>query len=501
MSTREITPTVPAAPPAAAPLPVGKTPAARADILQGPLAKSVFMLAYPSVATMLLQTTNGFLDRFFVGHLEAGPEAQAAVTVSSSLMFALMAAGMAISVGTTALVARAIGGDKSAGNADARAAGEEMREQAVKAAEQSLVLSVLLSVLIAIPMWLFRTQLLSAFGLQAAAQGLAANYLGVTILGLPTLFSMLAMNGAFRGMGDTVRPFYVTLGANCVHAFLNYCLIFGNFGFPRLGLVGGATALICSQAVATGLYAFFIRRSKLGAMRFFPRLEWDWVQRIGRIGLPASGQQLVRVGSMLLFQGLITQMGAGDAALAAIGVGLMSESIAFMPGFGYSIAASAFVGQNLGAGNAPRAEAGGWSATWQAVGVMSAMGILFWIFAEAFARFFVPHLPVETAERAASVEATVGLIISYLRTAAWSEPFLALGMVLTGALQGAGETKSPAVLTVVTMLFLRVTLCFAALHFGYGMIGAWWAMSFSTMVQGVATAWLFKQGAWKTKEV
>jgi hypothetical protein len=70
----------------------------RAEILHGPLGKSVLMLAYPSVATMLLQTTNGFLDRFFVGHLEAGPEAQAAVTVSNSLMFALMAAGMAISV-------------------------------------------------------------------------------------------------------------------------------------------------------------------------------------------------------------------------------------------------------------------------------------------------------------------------------------------------------------------------------------------------------------------
>ncbi|MBC8142544.1 MAG: MATE family efflux transporter [Armatimonadetes bacterium] len=482
MSTQRVTPV--SASDVAAKLDTNKP---RAEILEGPLAKSVFMLAYPSVATMLLQTTNGFLDRFFVGHLESGPAAQAAVTVSSSLLFALMAAGMAISVGTTALVARAIG--------------EGDRESAVKAAEQSLMLSLILSVLIAVPMWLFRTQILTAFGLQPEAQGLAGNYLGVTILGLPTLFSMLAMNGAFRGMGDTVRPFYVTLGANLVHAFLNYCLIFGNFGFPALGLVGGAVALICSQAVATALYAFFIRNSDLGAMNFFPRVEWDWIKRIGKIGLPASGQQIVRVGSMMIFQILLARLGAGDAAVAALGVGLMAESIAFMPGFGYSIAASAFVGQNLGANNPKRAAAGGWAATWQAVAIMSLMGVLFWIFAENFARFFVPHLPGETVARAESVEATVALIVSYLRVAAWSEPFLALGMVITGALQGAGETISPAYITVATMLVMRVSLCYFVLTAGYGTEAAWWVMSVSTMVQGVATAYLFKRGNWQTKRV
>ncbi len=489
MSTQRVTPVSPVAATDVRSTPDTKRPTdkKRADILHGPLGKSVFMLAYPSVATMLLQTTNGFLDRFFVGHLEAGPEAQAAVTVSSSLMFALMAAGMAISVGTTALVARAIG--------------EGDRKHAVEAAEQSLILSVLLSVIIAVPIWLFRSVILTAFGLQLAAQSLAGNYLGVTILGLPTLFSMLAMNGAFRGMGDTVRPFYVTLGANIVHAFLNYCLIFGNFGFPKLGLVGGAVALVCSQTVATLLYAFFIRKSELGAMRFFPRIEWDWIKRIGKIGLPASGQQLVRVGSMMIFQVLLARLGAGDAAVAALGVGLVAESIAFMPGFGYSIAASAFVGQNLGAGNPKRAAAGGWAAAWQAVAIMSVMGVLFWVFAENFAQFFVPHLPGESAARAASVDATVVLIVSYLRTAAWCEPFLALGMVTTGALQGAGETVSPAYITVATMLIMRVSLCYYVLSAGYGTDAAWWVMSSSTIAQGLATAYLFKLGRWQTKRV
>ncbi len=459
----------------------------RAEILHGPLSKSVLMLAYPSVATMLLQTTNGFLDRFFVGHLEAGPEAQAAVTVSNSLMFALMAAGMAISVGTTALVARSIG--------------EGDIDRAKKATEQSLALTLMLSFLIAIPMWLLRMPILEAFGLQAGARELAAQYLGITILGMPMLFAMLTMNGAFRGMGDTVRPFYVTLGANLVHAGLNWLLIFGNWGFPKMGLPGGATALAVSQAVSTLLYVLFLRRSLLAGVRFFSPIDWEWTRRIARIGLPAAGQQLVRVGSMLTLQILVARMGAGDAAVAALGVGLVSESIAFMPGFGYSIAASAFVGQNLGANQPKRASAGAWSATWQAVAIMSVMGVMFYFFAEPFARFFIPHLDGESATRAAQVEETVKLTASYLRVAACSEPFLALGMVLTGALQGAGETISPTLITVVTMVFLRVPLAYFLLAGGYGTEGAWWAMSISTIAQGIATAYLFRQGGWQRTRV
>lgn len=459
----------------------------RAEILHGPLGKSVLMLAYPSVATMLLQTTNGFLDRFFVGHLEAGPEAQAAVTVSNSLMFALMAAGMAISVGTTALVARSIG--------------EGDIERAKKATEQSLILTILLSMVIAIPMWLLRMPILEAFGLKEAARELAAQYLGITILGMPTLFAMLTMNGAFRGMGDTVRPFYVTLGANLVHAALNWLLIFGNWGFPKMGLPGGATALAISQAVSTLLYVVFLRRSLLAGVRFFSPMDWEWTQRIAKIGLPAAGQQIVRVGSMLTLQILVARMGGGDAAVAALGVGLVSESIAFMPGFGYSIAASAFVGQNLGANQPKRANAGAWAATWQALAIMSAMGVLFWVCAEPFARFFIPHLDGESATRAAQVESTVALTAMYLRAAAWSEPFMALGMVLTGALQGAGETVSPTLITIVTMLFLRVPLAYFLMSSGHGTEGAWWAMSISTMVQGLATAFLFRQGSWQRTRV
>ena len=462
-----------------------KEEARRKIILEGDVWKGVLAVALPSVATMVLQTTNGLLDSFFVGSL--GPQALAAITVGGSLMFALMAAAMAVSVGTTALVARFVG----EGNyTDARTA-----------TKQSILLAILISFAVGIPMLFLRYPLLRALGLHEEALHLAARYLLVTILGMPSLFLMLIMNGAFRGLGDTVRPFWVSLGANCVHAGFNYLLIFGHFGFPRMGLPGGALALVLSQIMAAALYFVFLPTTPLyGALTGSWRFDLDWGKRIARIGLPASAQQLIRVGSMLAFQSLLAHSADKDTAVAALGVGLRSESIAFMPGFGYAIAASAFVGQNLGARHVKRANTGAWAATWQAVAVMSFMGLLFATFADPFSRVFIKHAAGETAIQAAQVDEAIRLTAAYLHVAMWSEPFLALGMVLTGALQGAGETVSPTAITVVTMVCLRLPLgWFLLRHFGVH--GAWWAMTVSTIAQGILTVFLFRQGNWRKKRL
>lgn len=472
-----------------------RTSLARPEILTGPIHQGVLKVAIPSVATMLLQTTNGFLDRFFVGHL--GVDALAAVTSSSSLMFALMSAAMAISVGTGALVGRFVG--------------EENQKDAEQATRQSIVFAIVIAVVVGLLMYVLRDSLLSLLGLTARPRALAHDYLNYTLLGLPSLFTMLVLNGAFRGLGDTKTPFWVSLGANAVHAAGNYLLIFGNLGFPRLGLPGGALALVVSQLVATILYLLFLRRTALknslsllrNGVRGVFDLAWGW--RIGRIGLPASFQQLLRVGSMLAFQGILARSAAtpqaGSAAVAALGVGLVSESIAFMPGFGYSIAASAFVGQNLGARQVKRAHQGAWAAALQAIGVMAVMGGVFYVFAEPFAHLFVRPDHANAAEQASSAE-TIALAVSYLRIAAWSEPFLALGMVLTGALQGAGETKTPTLLTAFTMIVFRLPLAWLlASYLGYGAVGGWYAMSLSTVVQGLLTYQIFRQGHWHRTRV
>lgn len=442
-------------------------------ILEGPIGRGVFLIAVPSVAMMLVNTLNGFLDRFFVGQL--GPEAIAAVTICTSWMWLLLAAAMAVSTGTSALVGRFVGG----GN----------HTDAEHATRQSIILAFLIALVVGVSLAFGRMPILRLQGVGHDALPLASQYLLILAIGQPLQFLNMIIGGAFRGLGDTQRPFYVTLGSVGIHAVGNWLLI------PRMGIAGGALALMLSQVIALGLSIHFLKHTVLVKSLTGPwTLSKEWATRILRIGIPAAFQQVIRVGSMLIFQGFLARSEAGSAAVAALGVGLVSESIAFMPGFGYSIASSAFVSQNLGAGQVQRANAGAWAATWQAIGVMSVMGLIFYFFAPPFAHLFLRH--GADAAQNARVDETMALAIAYLKIAAVAEPFLALGMGLIGALQGAGETISPTVLTVVSMVLFRLPLAWFLMRTN-GIEGAWWSMSLSTILQGILTIVVFRQGRWR----
>ena len=435
------------------------------------LHRAVWMLAWPSVLTMLLQTLNSFTDRFFVGHL--GSNALAAVGVGGQFMFLLFSVGMSISIGTSALIARFTGAKEP--------------DKATLAANQSVWIAFLSAFACMVLVWPLRHLVVGWMGVNPQAAALCVQYLSVTILGIPALFLMLILSSVFRGLGDTVTPLRVMIGVNIVHLGGDWLLIFGHWGFPRMGLVGGAVALIASQVIGALLYLWFLRDSPVrGLMTRLKRLDMEWARRILNIGLPAAGQNLSRVLSMMIFTGVLARSPQATAAVAALTIGLTSESIAFMPGFAFSMAASTLTGQNLGAGNPNRAERAAWAALLQGLAVMVFMGAVFFTFATPFTHIFT-HDPK-----------VVPLAVAYLKIIALSEPFLALGMILTGALNGAGDTKAPALAGIVTMWLVRLPVAWIAIYpLHLGAVGAWWGMSLSTALSGLAALALFKWGRWK----
>jgi len=440
------------------------------------LHRAVWRLAWPLVLTMLLQTFNSFLDRGFVGYL--GSNALAAVGLGGQFMFLLLSLGMSISVGTSALVSRF--------------AGAREEGQAATAAQQSVWIGLLVGLACAALTWPLRQTYLDWMHVSPEATALSVRYLSLTILGIPALFLMLILSSVFRGLGDTKTPLLVMLAVNFVHLGGDWLLIFGHWGLPRMGIAGGATALIASQVVGAALYFWFLRRSPLhGRMHWLKPLDWGWVKRVLNIGLPAAAQNVSRVLSMMAFTGVLARSGEATAAVAALTIGLTSESIAFMPGFAFSMAASTLTGQNLGAGDPDRAERAALAAFWQGLAVMCVMGAVFFVFAVPFTRIFTPDLRIIDPR-------VVPLAVAYLRIAAISEPFLALGMILTGALNGAGDTKAPAWAGLVTMWGVRLPgawLTITVLH--DGAVGAWWAMTASTILSGLAALALFRWGRWK----
>lgn len=436
----------------------------------------VWQIAWPSVVTMLLMTTNAILDRAFVGRL--GPEALAAVGDGGQLIFLMVSLSFAVTTGTTALVARFTGAREP--------------DDIARAAGQSLALGLMLGAVCTGAAYALLPAYISAMRLSPSAAGECGAFLGTALIGVPAMFVGGTLAAAFRGLGDTRTPLKVMICANIVHVILDFGLIFGSFGLPKLGLRGAGIALLTANIVSMCLTVYLATLSpfRAGLRPSYLLPQINWTARILRIGVPAAVTAILRVTSLMSFTSLLALTQERMKAVAALPIGLVAESIAFMPGFGFSVAASALVGQALGAREPGRAERYGWSATWQAVGIMTFMGVVFFVAAEPFARFF-------TRDRV-----VIHLTVQYLRIMALSEPLLGMSMVLTGALQGAGDTLKPALVTLITFWALRLPAAWLlAVRLGYNTLGAWVAMSASTAASGVLTALLFRNGYWKRTRV
>lgn len=444
----------------------------------------VWSLAWPSVMTMLLQTFNGLMDTLFVGHLPNARLALAATGIGGQVVFLLISLAMGVSVGTTALVARFTGADN--------------HEDRLWATAQSLMLSLGLAVVFGTlfyfgRFWIIGKMLTGSDGPQAGL--LCGQFLGMALLAVLPMFLQNVLMGAFRGLGDTRTPMLIQIAAIATHISFNWLLIYGHWGFPRLGVRGAGIAFALSVWVSAVLYfAALYWRSPLRMALTRSYLTFDptfaWYGRILRIGLPASIQAVLRSLAMMSFTSILARTLEGSTAVAALSIGVRAEALAYMPGFGYSVAASALVGQCLGAKDPRRAERSAWAATHQAMLVMAFVGVCFYLFSGTLAGIFTDDTSVRD------------LAAAYLIINSVCEPFMAMGMVLTGALQGAGDTIRPTVITFFTMWMVRIPLA-VWLMFNRNMQsrGAWWSMCITAIIGGLLTTALFQSGRWKKIKV
>jgi putative MATE family efflux protein len=435
----------------------------------------VWRLAWPSVLTMLLQFTNGLVDMFFVGRL--GPAAQAAVGMGGQVLILLLAASMLVTTGTTAIVARHIGAGDRAG--------------AAEAAKQALLLAAGLSLLLGLPLWLLRGPTLAAMGAPPEVMQPGMAYLGIITLAITPYFLLLTFTAVFQGLGDVRTPLAIMLVVNGANIALDALLIMGWGPVPALGVTGAAVASSSARIAGAVLSAAWLART--GIWTHAPghwRLRGDWALRLLRIGMPAALQSVLRGVGAAGYTRILAQTAEGTAAVAALAVGIRAEGLGYMPGVAYGRAASTLVGQSLGARQPERAERSGWLCTWQALVIILAMSVLFYVLAPTIAGWF---------SRDARV---IALVTSYLRVNALGEPFLAFAIVLGGALQGAGDTRFQALVSVLTMWLLRLPAThWLCLTLGFGAEAAWWTMAGTTAIQGLLIATWFRAGRWKELEV
>lgn len=458
---------------------------AQMDTTAGPtLRREVFWLALPAVGEQLLNTAVGLTDQYFVGHLDPTialrlgydrPTALAAVGLASLLAWITTTLFMGVGVGATAVVARRIG------EGQPKAANEALRQALLLA----LVVGAGSTVLVAGGSeWL-----LTALGAAPLVIAAGATYLQIVALSfVPTAF-LFAGTAALRGAGDTRSPLYLMAAVVAINVLLTWLLVNGALGFPALGIQGSAIGTSLGRLSGGILLAGLLLSKR---MRLQTTPDWrpnrEVIRKILRIGLPSAGEYFVFQAAVLLMARLIT--GLGTAAYAAYSVTTTIESVSFLPGFGFGVAATAMVGQSLGASNPDRATRSAWEALRQGGLMMTVLGLLMAVWPATIVSWIAPDPAV-----IAHAEAP-------LRIAGLTQPLLALSFILTGALRGAGDTTWPLWLRVVSTWLVRVPLILLFLWLTeWGLAGVWLAMLADYAVQGVLILMRFHGGKWKQIEV
>jgi putative MATE family efflux protein len=407
------------------------------DVTKGNIWAGIWKLSWPMLLIMIFSFFVGFTDVYVAGFIS--PNVQAAVGFVTQIYFLVVIVANAIGIGTLALISRAIG------------AGET--QKAVDIAKQSLILSFLIAVALTVVCLLFYRGIISLAGFPLPIRDIAETFIKVFAFALGPNYVLIISNAIFRASAEVNKPL-ITMFILCLtNILLDFFLVFGIPPFPRLGYAGIAYSTAISTVLGTIINLFFLGISTRWRPVFSNplTLSFKTIKVILNIGWPAAFLQIAwNMTSIILYNILGRLKESSITALASITNGLRIEAIIFLPAFALNMAASVIIGQNLGAGD-PTGE---------------------------------PAVIAET--------------VRYLRFNMLSEPFMALSTVMGGGLQGAGDTKGPMWVIIISMWLIRLPLA-SSLSFmmGFGASGVWAAMLVSMICQGVMMAWWFQRGRWK----
>ena len=444
------------------------------DFTEGAIGRSLVLLAVPMVLETVLESLFAVVDIFFVAHL--GADAIATVGLTESMESLVYAIAIGLGIGATAIVARRTG--------------EKEPEAAAHSAAQAILLGIVVALPIAFCGIRFAPQLLAILGGSAEVQRTGANFTRVVMGGNIAVLLLFLINAVFRAAGDAsiaMRSLWLASACNMV---LGPLFIFGVGPFPRLGLTGAAVGTTIGRSIGVAYQVSqLVRRDgrivlHLRHLRPDPRVLWQFV----RLSSAAILQMVIGTTSWI---GLVRVLSVfGSSVLAGYTIGLRVIVFALLPSWGLSNAAATLVGQNLGAKKPDRAEQSVWMASKYNMWVLGGIGVLFVAFAGPIIRFFTDDPTI------------VPWGISCLRIVSLGFVFYAYGMVLTNAINGAGDTWTPTWLNTVCFWVWEVPLAWALSRLtGLGPHGVFAAITIAFSTLALASAWVFRRGAWKTRAV
>lgn len=425
--------------------------------------KSIFALALPIIAENLLQTLLGTADTYFAGKLS--DDAIAGISATTMLMNIFISFFTAVSVGTAAVVSRHYG--------------QRDFEDVNRSMIHSIALGCGLGIACGAVCALFCRPILRLSGADENIIRCAMPYYIAVAVPSVVLCLQLILSGCLRAIKDTKTPMYVTGACNILNILLNFTFIKIGMGILGLGL---ATTL--SRALSALLLLLRLKSHDKNVSLYPCPLTQNGFYSILRIGVPAGAEKLIMRIGQLIYGNMIFYI--GSSAYVAHNIAATIENYSYIISMGFGLAVCTAVGVAMGENNIPKAKMQTAAAYCISAAFMLLAGIIFFIFAPRFAAIFSDTKQVQK------------MVVSVLRVIAFFQPFTALVQIMTGALQGAGDTKFPMYATFFGIWGIRIGVgSLLAVYFGLGLTGVWCAYALDVTVRGILLLQRFKSGKWQ----
>jgi putative MATE family efflux protein len=445
------------------------------DYTKGNINRAIILLSVPMIIEMGMESIFAVVDVFFVSMLNDN-DALAAVGLTESVLSLIYSLAFGLSMGATAMVARRVG--------------EKDPKGAEIAAVQALYLALGVSVVLTVVGLFFSSDILRFMG---ASEDLISNNGGYTTImfgGNITIVMLFMINAIFRGAGNASLAMYALGISNLLNIILDPIFIFGWGPIPAYGVKGAAIATNIGRGIGVLFQLYFLVRGA-GSIRISFKnfvvhagIIWNMV----KVSLGGVGQMLIGSASWIFLMRIMSDF--GSAPVAGYFIAIRIIIFAILPAWGMANASATLVGQNLGAGQPERAEASVWRAGLMNMIFLGFITILFFTLAKPILSFFSNDAQVLDEG------------IKCLQIVSLGYVFYAYGMVINQSFNGAGDTRTPTIISLVGFWIFQIPLAYTlAKYFNTGPAGVYAAISIAESAMAVVGIYIFKKGNWKLVKI
>ena len=423
----------------------------------------ILKIAFPTILGHMGLVLFETADVFWIGKLSS--KAVAAVGAAAFMEWAIYSLMGITTTGCSTLVSQLHGAKE--------------KKKIYQVINESLWLSLFISLGIMLFLIFFTSDLFFAMGLDKQTHTLAMDYFIVFIIGFPMLYIMALQDRIFAAYGDTKTSTIIMTCALLINLVLDPILIFGWFGMPEMGIKGASVATIISETIGVAIRLYYLRKKEyIGPLGNLTKFSSKYFIKVMKIGIPSATTNFVWTIVFPLLTIIITKFGMEP--LAGLNIGNRVEGIPYFAAFGFSIAVGALVGQSYGAKKYDEVREIVKKGIFLITAILVPVSLIFIIF---------PHVLIGLLNSDPEV---IKHGSEYLRIVGYLELFLGWEMVIEGGFNGLGNTK-PYMLLRVPLTFARIPIAyFLAIYLELGVTGVWWAISFTTFLKGAGLVVLFK---------